>query len=196
MSSKSIYFFSPLPNILFESEIRFKLSSWMDGKISRKFQPYCIQISELFECTEDQVFALGKELNQLIKPLHPITINAKEVFSNPIHEEFNLKIATNDQLEELYQLICSKLRENRTIQRTPQFNFFEEFQLALIKKGDLNAPFQEIHSRLISKFSPFSYTQDTLSLMEFNGEIWQEKFFFPLEGGTLKSNSIALNTSK
>lgn len=191
MANKSIYFLALRPNLLEEAQLLTHLNSWAPGMISKKSNPFFIQVSDLFQCSEDSVFDLGKEFQKFAQLTNSFSLNFHNLIIQPLKEEVLMEVQLNDQISSIHAQITKLIRENRTIERTPQFSITPHFHMTVISKGECLMNFSSICNALNRNFKSFSYNQDTISLMEFNGQAWCEKFFFPLCNKSRSAKSIS-----
>jgi hypothetical protein len=187
MNQKRIYFLALRPNLLHEAEIHSNLNAWLAGNLIRKAKPLFIQISDLFECTEDDVFDLGKEIQSFTSEIHAFSLQLCRPVSNVFIEDIHIELLENQIVTELHQHIAGILNDNRHIARTPQFSYSPQFHMNVVSKSELLANFSKVCDELTKNFKPIEYVQDTISLMEFNGHSWSEKFFFTLRNNNAHS---------
>lgn len=187
MNQKRIYFLALRPNLLHEAEILSHLNFWLAGNLIRKAKPLFIQISDLFECTEDDVFDLGKEIQSFTSETHTFSLQLSRTVSNVFIEDIHIELHENQFVIELHKHIAGILNHNRHIARTPQFSYTPQFHMNVVSKSELLANFSQVYDEMTKNFKPIEYLQDTLSLMEFNGHSWSEKFFFALRNNNAHS---------
>jgi hypothetical protein len=187
MNHKRIYFLALRPNLLHEAEIHTRLNAWFDGGLIQKAKPLFIQLSDLFECTEDDVFDLGKEIQSFTNETDAFSLQLNSVMTNVLNEDIHIELKENNIVSELHKQIARILKENPHITRTPQFSYAPQFHMNVVSKIELLTNFTRVHEEIMKNFKPFEYLQDTISLMEFNGHSWSEKFFFTLRNNNAQS---------
>jgi hypothetical protein len=187
MMNKSIYFLALRPNLPEEATLYSCVNSWLPSCSVKKSKPFFVQVSDLFECTEDEVFDLGKEINKFTRQLPIFPMEFKNILIHALNEDLNLELTENSIVIKMNLLISTIIKENPHISRTPQFSFSPQFHMNVLSKNETDSSFSSVCNELSENFKPISYTQDTISLMEFNGKSWSEKFFFQLN--TEKSQS-------
>ncbi|MBM3448779.1 MAG: hypothetical protein FJX90_06700 [Bacteroidetes bacterium] len=180
MNHKRIYFLAFRPNLLHEAEIHTRLNAWLYGGLIQKAKPLFIQLSDLFECTEDDVFDLGKEIQSFTNETNAFSLQLNSVMTNVLSEDIHIALKENNIVSELHKQIAYILKDNPHITRTPQFSYTPQFHMNVVSKIELLTNFTRVHEEIMKNFQPFEYLQDTISLMEFNGHSWSEKFFFAL----------------
>jgi hypothetical protein len=190
MNHKRIYFLALRPNLLHEAEIYTRLNAWLDGSLIRKAKPLFIQLSDLFECTEDDVFDLGKEIQSFTNETNAFSLQLNSVMTNVLNEDIHIELKENNIVSEMHMHFVRILKDNPHIARTPQFSYTPQFHMNVVSKIELLTNFTRVHEEIMKKFTPFEYLQDTISLMEFNGHSWSEKFFF-----TLRNNNTQVQVS-
>jgi hypothetical protein len=180
MNQKRIYFLALRPNLLHEAVILTQLNAWLERSLIRKSKPLFIQISDLFECTEDDVFDLGKEIQSFTNETNAFTLELNNIMTNVLSEDIHLELKENQLISDVHKQIACALKDNIHIARTPQFSFIPHFHMNVVSKIELLDNFTQVLTEMTKNFQPIEYTQDTISLMEFNGNSWSEKFFFTL----------------
>ena len=189
MAQSNFYFIAikpSLPEELKTRAIQAKLLAPLN--LEAEIKPVFLPLSFQFNIDEDGIFELGNALQKSLHNLPSFTINLKNIVCNPLFKQISIQPQSSDELVELAGKIISVLLEWNNFDHSPVAFEFPKAEVAIARGSWSVDNFEEAKSKAIALQLELAWTIETVSMMEWTAQGWNEKFFFPLEDQRLLRN--------
>ena len=194
MAQRNFYFIAIKPSLPEELKTRAIQAKLLSPRnLEAVVKPVFLPLSFQFNTDEDGIFELGNALQKSLHNLPSFTINLKNIFFNPLFKQISIQPESSDELVELAGKIISVLLEWNNFDHSPVAFEFPKAEVAIARGNWSVDNFEEAKSKAIALQLEQTWTIETVSMMEWTEQGWNEKFFFPLEDQRLlrnQSNSI------
>lgn len=194
MAQSNFYFIAIKPSLPEELKTRAIQGNLLAPRnLEAIVKPVYLPLSFQFNTDEDGIFELGNALQKSLHNLPSFTINLKNIFCNPLFKQISIQPESSDELVELAGKIISVLLEWNNFDHSPVAFEFPKAEVAIARGNWSVDNFEEAKSKAIALQLEQTWTIETVSMMEWTEQGWNEKFFFPLEDQRLlrnQSNSI------
>jgi hypothetical protein len=194
MAQSNFYFIAIKPSLPEELKTRAIQAKLLAPRnLEAVVKPVFLPLSFQFNTDEDGIFELGNALQKSLHNLPSFKINLKNIACNPLFKQISIQPESSDELVELSGKIISVLLEWNNFDLSPVAFEFPKAEVAIARGNWSVDNFEEAKSKAIALQLEQTWTIETVSMMEWTEQGWNEKFFFPLEDQRLlrnQSNSI------
>ena len=189
MAQSNFYFIAIKPSLPEELKTRAIQGNLLAPRnLEAIVKPVYLPLSFQFNTDEDGIFKLGNALQKSLYNLPSFTITLKNIVFNPLFKQISIQPQASDELVELSGKIINVLLEWNNFDHSPVAFEFPKAEVA-IARGNWSADsFEEAKSKALALQLEQSWTIETVSMMEWTSQGWNEKFFFPLEDQRLLRN--------
>jgi len=189
MAQSNFYFIAIKPSLPEELKTRAIQGNLLAPRnLEAIVKPVYLPLSFQFNTDEDGIFKLGNALQKSLYNLPSFTITLKNIVFNPLFKQISIQPQASDELVELSGKIINVLLEWNNFDHSPVAFEFPKAEVA-IARGNWNIEsFEEAKSKALALQLEQSWTIETVSMMEWTSQGWNEKFFFPLEDQRLLRN--------
>jgi hypothetical protein len=189
MAQRNFYFIAIKPSLPEELKTRAIQAKLLSPRnLEAVVKPVFLPLSFQFNTDEDGIFELGNALQKSLHNLPSFTINLKNIFCNPLFKQISIQPESSDELVELAGKIISVLLEWNNFDHSPVAFEFPKAEVAIARGNWSVDNFEEAKSKAIALQLEQTWTIETVSMMEWTEQGWNEKFFFPLEDQRLLRN--------
>ena len=151
-------------------------------------KPVYLPLSFQFSTDEDGVFELGNAIQLALNNIPSFTITLSRIVFNSLFKQISIQPQPSAELTELSKKIINVLLEWNNFEHSPIVFDFPKAEVALARSNWSVASFEEAKSKARQLQLEQSWTIETVSMMEWTEQGWNEKFFFPLEDQRLLRN--------
>ena len=151
-------------------------------------KPVYLPLSFQFNTDEDGVFELGNAIQLALNNIPSFTITLSRIVFNSLFKQISLQPEPSAELTELSKKIINVLLEWNHFEYSPIVFDFPKAEVALARSNWSAANFEDVKSKARQLQLEQSWTIETVSMMEWTSQGWNEKFFFPLEDQRLLRN--------
>jgi hypothetical protein len=151
-------------------------------------KPVYLPLSFQFNTDEDGIFELGNALQLALNSIPSFVITLKDISANSLYKQISIQPQPSAELAELSEKIISVLLEWNHFAHSPVAFEFPKAEIALARSNWSVANFEEAKSKALALQLEQTWTIETVSMMEWTEQGWNEKFFFPLEDQRLLRN--------
>jgi len=189
MAQSNFYFIAIKPSLPEELKTRAIQGNLLAPRnLEAIVKPVYLPLSFQFNTDEDGIFELGNALQKSLYNLPSFTITLKNIVFNPLFKQISIQPQASDELVELSGKIINVLLEWNNFDHSPVAFEFPKAEVA-IARGNWNIEsFEEAKSKALALQLEQFWTIETVSMMEWTSQGWNEKFFFPLEDQRLLRN--------
>jgi len=189
MAQSNFYFIAIKPSLPEELKTRAIQGNLLAPRnLEAIVKPVYLPLSFQFNTDEDGIFELGNALQKSLYNLPSFTITLKNIVFNPLFKQISIQPQASDELVELSGKIINVLLEWNNFDHSSVAFEFPKAEVA-IARGNWNIEsFEEAKSEALALQLEQSWTIETVSMMEWTSQGWNEKFFFPLEDQRLLRN--------
>jgi hypothetical protein len=189
MALSNFYFIALKPSLPEELATRA-----IQGKLLHPYnseaivKPVYLPLSFQFNTDEDGIFELGNALQHAFNSIPSFTLILKDITFNSLFKQISIQPQPSAELTELSEKIISVLLEWNNFTHSPVAFEFPKAEIALARSNWSVANFEEAKSKALALQLEQLWTIETVSMMEWTEQGWNEKFFFPLEDQRLLRN--------
>ena len=151
-------------------------------------KPVLLPLSFQFNTDEDGIFELGNALQKALNNVPSFTITLKRIVFNSLFKQISMQPLASEELTELSEKIINVLLEWNNFAHSPVAFEFPKAEVALARSNWSLSSFEDAKSKALELQLEQSWTIETVSMMEWTEQGWNEKFFFPLEDQRLLRN--------
>jgi len=151
-------------------------------------KPVLLPLSFQFNTDEDGIFELGNSLQKALNNVPSFTITLKNIVFKSLFKQISIQPLASEELIELSGKVINVLLEWNNFAHSPIAFEFPKAEVALARINWSAANFDEAKSKARELKLEQSWTIETVSMMEWTEQGWNEKFFFPLEDQRLLRN--------
>jgi hypothetical protein len=175
-----------LPEELATRSIQSKLLS--PSNLEAVVKPVYLPLSFQFNTDEDGIFELGNALQQGLNNISSFALQFCKVEFNPVFKQISIQPNESVQLEKLQNKIIEVLLDWNNFAHSPVSFEFPKAEIALARSNWSLSDFEKAKARAQDINLRQTWTVETVSMMEWTSQGWNEKFFFPLEDQRLLRN--------
>lgn len=189
MAQSNFYFIALKPSLPEELATRAIQGKLLFPENSEAIvKPVYLPLSFQFNTNEDGIFELGNALQKSLYNVPSFTITLKNIVFNSLFKQISIQPNASDELIELSGKIINVLLEWNNFAHSPVAFEFPKAEVAIARSNWSIANFEEAKSKALALQLEQSWTIETVSMMEWTEQGWNEKFFFPLEDQRLLRN--------
>jgi len=189
MAQSNFYFIALKPSLPEELATRAIQGKLLFPENSEAIvKPVYLPLSFQFNTNEDGIFELGNALQKSLYNLPSFTITLENIVFNSLFKQISIQPNASDELIKLSDKIINVLLEWNNFAHSPVTFEFPKAEVAIARSNWSIANFEEAKSKALALQVEQSWTIETVSMMEWTEQGWNEKFFFPLEDQRLLRN--------
>jgi hypothetical protein len=182
MAQSNFYFIALKPSLPEELATRAIQGKLLFPENSEAIvKPVYLPLSFQFNTNEDGIFELGNALQKSLYNLPSFTITLENIVFNSLFKQISIQPNASDELIKLSDKIINVLLEWNNFAHSPVAFEFPKAEVAIARSNWSIANFEEAKSKALALQVEQSWTIETVSMMEWTEQGWNEKFFFPLE---------------
>lgn len=189
MAISNFYFIALKPSLPEELETRaIQANLLAPNNLESIVKPVYLPLSFQFNTDEDGIFELGNALQKALNNIPSFNLVLKNVVFNSVFKQIAIQPEPCDKLEEIQNKIVEVLLEWNHFAHSPVSFEFPKAEVALARSNWSMTEFEKAKSKALELSLNQSWTIETVSMMEWTSQGWNEKFFFPLEDQRLLRN--------
>jgi hypothetical protein len=189
MALSNFYFIALKPSLPEELETRAIQANLLSpDNLESIVKPVYLPLSFQFNTDEDGIFELGNALQKTLNNIPSFRLILKNIVFNSLFKQIAIKPDPSFNLEEIQNKIVEVLLEWNNFAHSPVAFEFPKAEIALARSNWSLADFEEAKSKALALQLEQLWTIETVSMMEWTEQGWNEKFFFPLEDQRLLRN--------
>jgi hypothetical protein len=189
MFSSNFYFIALKPSLPEELETRaIQVSLLSPRNLESIVKPVYLPLSFQFNTDEDGIFELGNALQKTLYNMPSFRLVLKNMVLNPVFKQIAIQPEPSIELGEIQSKIVEVLLEWNNFAHSPVSFEFPKAEVALARSNWSAAEFEKAKTNALNLSFNQSWTIETVSMMEWTSQGWNEKFFFPLEDQRLLRN--------
>ena len=189
MAISNFYFIALKPSLPEELETRaIQANLLTTNNLESIVKPVYLPLSFQFNTDEDGIFELGNALQKALNNIPSFNLVLKNVVFNSVFKQIAIQPEPCDKLEEIQNKIVEVLLEWNHFAHSPVSFEFPRAEVALARSNWSMTEFEKAKSKALELSLNQSWTIETVSMMEWTSQGWNEKFFFPLEDQRLLRN--------
>lgn len=189
MAISNFYFIALKPSLPEELETRaIQANLLAPNNLESIVKPVYLPLSFQFNTDEDGIFELGNALQKALNNNPSFSLVLKNIVFNSVFKQIAIQPEPCDKLEEIQNKIVEVLLEWNHFAHSPVSFEFPRAEVALARSNWSMTEFEKAKSKALELSLNQSWTIETVSMMEWTSQGWNEKFFFPLEDQRLLRN--------
>jgi hypothetical protein len=189
MAQSNFYFIALKPSLPEELETRAIQSNLLSPlNLEAIVKPVYLPLSFQFNTDEEGIFELGNALQQALNNISSFALQLCNVEFNPVFKQISIQPNVSVQLEALQHKIIEVLLEWNNFAHSPVSFEFPKAEVALARSNWSLSEFEKAKGQAQAMNLRQTWTIETVSMMEWTSQGWNEKFFFPLEDQRLLRN--------
>jgi hypothetical protein len=189
MAMSNFYFIAlkpSLPEELATRAIQGKLLA--PNNLEAVVKPVYLPLSFQFNTDEDGIFELGNRIQKALNNISSFTLFLKKIEFNAVFKQISIQPEPSEKLEGLQNKVVEVLIDWNNFAHSPVSFEFPKAEVALARSNWSTAEFEKAKLNSLALSLNQSWTIETVSMMEWTSQGWNEKFFFPLEDQRLLRN--------
>jgi len=189
MAQSNFYFIAikpSLPEELRTRPIQGKLLA--PHNLEAIVKPVYLPLSFQFNTDEDGIFELGNALQKALNNITSFQLLLKKIAFNTVFKQISIQPNFSVSLEELQNKIVQVLLDWNNFAHSPVSFEFPKAEVALVRSNWTMLEFEAAKIKAKNLLIEETWTIETVSMMEWTNQGWNEKFFFPLEDQRLLRN--------
>ncbi len=189
MALSNFYFIAlkpSLPEELRARAIQGKLLA--PNNLEAIVKPVYLPLSFQFNTDEDGIFELGNALQQALNNITSFKLYLKRIEFNAVFKQISIQPDSSQSLEVLQNRIVEVLLNWNNFAHSPVSFEFPKAEVALVRSNWTTSEFETAKTKALELSIGETWTIETVSMMEWTNQGWNEKFFFPLEDQRLLRN--------
>lgn len=189
MALSNFYFLALKPSLPEELETRaIQANLLAPDNLESIVKPVYLPLSFQFNTDEDGIFELGNALQNTLNNMPSFTLLLKNIVFNSVFKQIAIQPEPSSHLEEIQNKIVDVLLEWNNFAHSPVSFEFPKAEVALARSNWSLTEFNKAKSDALQLSLAQTWTIETVSMMEWTTQGWNEKFFFPLEDQRLLRN--------
>jgi hypothetical protein len=189
MVISNFYFIALKPSLPEELETRaIQANLLAPNNLESIVKPVYLPLSFQFNTDEDGIFELGNALQKALNNIPSFNLVLKNMVFNSVFKQIAIQPEPSVQLEEIQNKIVEVLLEWNNFAHSPVAFEFPKAEVALARSNWSMTEFEKAKLKALELSLNQSWTIETVSMMEWTSQGWNEKFFFPLEDQRLLRN--------
>jgi hypothetical protein len=189
MAVSNFYFIALKPSLPEELETRAIQANLLSPDYLESIvKPVYLPLSFQFNTDEDGIFELGNALQKTLNNLPSFRLVLKNMVFNGVFKQIAILPEPSIELEKIQNKIVEVLLEWNNFAHSPVSFEFPKAEVALARSNWSIEEFEKAKANAVNLSLNQSWTIETVSMMEWTQQGWNEKFFFPLEDQRLLRN--------
>jgi len=189
MAQSNFYFIALKPSLPEELKTRAIQGNLLAPRnLEAVVKPVYLPLSFQFNTDEDGIFELGNALQIALLNITSFKLILRKIGFTPIFKQISLIPDTCVQLEGLQNKIIEVLIDWDNFAHSPVSFEFPKAEVALVRSNWSLSEFETTKTKALQLNIEETWTIETVSMMEWTSQGWNEKFFFPLEDQRLLRN--------
>jgi hypothetical protein len=189
MVISNFYFIALKPSLPEELETRaIQANLLAPNNLESIVKPVYLPLSFQFNTDEDGIFELGNALQKALNNIPSFKLVLKNMVFNSVFKQIAIQPEPSVQLEEIQNKTVEVLLEWNNFAHSPVAFEFPKAEVALARSNWSMTDFEKAKLKALELSLNQSWTIETVSMMEWTSQGWNEKFFFPLEDQRLLRN--------
>ena len=189
MAASNFYFIALKPSLPEELETRVIQANLLSpNNLESIVKPVYLPLSFQFNTDEDGIFELGNALQKKLNNIPSFRLALKNMVFNSVFKQIAIQPEPSTELEKIQNNVVEVLLEWNNFAHSPVSFEFPKAEVALARSNWSTAEFEKAKLNALELSLNQAWTIETVSLMEWTSQGWNEKFFFPLEDQRLLRN--------
>ena len=189
MSHSNFYFIALKPSLPEELRTRTIQGKLLAPKnLEAIVKPVYLPLSFQFNTDEDGIFELGNALQNALHNITSFKLSLKKTGFNSVFKQISILPEPSIQLDTIQNKIVEVLIDWNNFAHSPVSFEFPKAEVALVRSNWTANEFEKAKSKALQLSLEETWTIETVSMMEWTNQGWNEKFFFPLEDQRLLRN--------
>ena len=189
MAVSNFYFIALKPSLPEELETRAIQANLLSpNNLESIVKPVYLPLSFQFNTDEDGIFELGNAIQKTLNNSPSFRLVLKKLVFNSVFKQIAIQPEPSIELEKIQNKIVEVLLEWNNFAHSPVSFEFPKAEVALARSNWSFDEFEKAKLNALDLSLNQSWTIETVSMMEWTSQSWNEKFFFPLEDQRLLRN--------
>ena len=189
MAVSNFYFIALKPSLPEELETRAIQANLLSpNNLESIVKPVYLPLSFQFNTDEDGIFELGNAIQKTLNNSPSFRLVLKKLVLNSVFKQIAIQPEPSIELEKIQNKIVEVLLEWNNFAHSPVSFEFPKAEVALARSNWSFDEFEKAKLNALDLSLNQSWTIETVSMMEWTSQGWNEKFFFPLEDQRLLRN--------
>ncbi len=189
MALSNFYFIALKPSLPEELATRSIQSNLLSpSNLEAVVKPVYLPLSFQFNTDEDGIFELGNALQKTLNNVPSFSLLLSRIQFNSTFKQISIQPEQSVDLQILQKKIIDVLLEWNNFAHSPVAFEFPKAEVALARSNWSESEFEKAKTQAQNLALEQTWTIETVSMMEWTQQGWNEKFFFPLEDQRLLRN--------
>ena len=189
MSQSNFYFIALKPSLPEELRTRAIQGKLLAPRnLEAIVKPVYLPLSFQFNTDEDGIFELGNALQNALQNITSFKLTLKKMGFNSVFKQISILPEPSIQLDAIQNKVIEVLIDWNNFAHSPVSFEFPKAEVALVRNNWTTDEFEKAKSNAQQLRLEENWTIETVSMMEWTNQGWNEKFFFPLEDQRLLRN--------
>jgi hypothetical protein len=189
MALSNFYFIALKPSLPEELATRSIQSNLLSpSNLEAIVKPVYLPLSFQFNTDEDGIFELGNALQKTLNSVPSFSLLLSRIQFNSTFKQISIQPEQSVDLQLLQKKIIDVLLEWNNFAHSPVAFEFPKAEIALARSNWSESEFEKAKTQAQMLVLEQTWTIETVSMMEWTQQGWNEKFFFPLEDQRLLRN--------
>ncbi len=189
MSVRNFFFIAIKPTLHEELKTRaMQANLFTTTHLDSLVNPVFLPLSFQFITDEDGIFELGNAMQKALYDVPSFGLVLNKIVFNSVFKQIAIQPEHSLQLEEIQNKIVNVLLDWNNFSNSPLTFDFPKHEVALARSNWSFSEFEKVKSQALKLPLRQIWTIETVSMMEWTYNGWNEKFFFPLEDQRLLRN--------
>jgi hypothetical protein len=189
MSQSNFYFIALKPSLPEELRTRAIQGKLLAPRnLEAIVKPVYLPLSFQFNTDEDGIFELGNALQNALQNITSFKLTLKKMGFNSVFKQISILPEPSIQLDTIQNKVIEVLIDWNNFAHSPVSFEFPKAEVALVRSNWTTDEFEKAKSNAQQLRLEENWTIETVSMMEWTNQGWNEKFFFPLEDQRLLRN--------
>ncbi len=189
MALSNFYFIALKPSLPEELATRSIQSNLLSpSNLEAVVKPVYLPLSFQFNTDEDGIFELGNALQKTLNNVPSFSLLLSRIQFNSTFKQISIQPEQSVDLQILQKKIIDVLLEWNNFAHSPVAFEFPKAEVALARSNWSESEFEKAKTQAQMLVLEQTWTIETVSMMEWTQQGWNEKFFFPLEDQRLLRN--------
>ncbi len=189
MALSNFFFIALKPSLPEELATRSIQSNLLSpSNLEAIVKPVYLPLSFQFNTDEDGIFELGNALQKTLNNVPSFSLLLSRIQFNSTFKQISIQPEQSVELMLLQKKIIDVLLEWNNFAHSPVAFEFPQAEVALARSNWSESEFEKAKNQAQNLVHEQTWTIETVSMMEWTQQGWNEKFFFPLEDQRLLRN--------
>lgn len=189
MALSNFFFIALKPSLPEELATRSIQSNLLSpSNLEAIVKPVYLPLSFQFNTDEDGIFELGNALQKTLNNVPSFSLLLSRIQFNSTFKQISIQPEQSVELMLLQKKIIDVLLEWNNFAHSPVAFEFPKAEVALARSNWSGSEFEKAKTQAQNLVLEQTWTIETVSMMEWTQQGWNEKFFFPLEDQRLLRN--------